>query len=97
MNTVLTTPQQRITSSFDPSLMGGTDPYGLGYPVSDYRVLNDREIAVYELGNGAQAFLSYNLQFGYAVVIQNCFGQELYAGRSASEQESRSVASRYIC
>lgn len=96
MDTAFASPQQRIAASVDPALMGGADPYSLGFPVSDYRVLNDREIAVYELGNGTQAFLSYNLQFGYAVVIQNCFGQDLYAGRSASEQESRSVASRYI-
>ena len=96
MDTAYASPRQRIGAPVDPAVMGGTDPYGLGFPVSDYRVLNDREIAVYELGNGAQAYLSYNLQFGYAVVIQNCFGQELYAGRSASEQESRSIASRYI-
>lgn len=96
MSTLIASPQQRISISVDPTVMAGTDPYGLGFPVFDYVVGGDREVAVYELGGAVTAYLSYNLRFGHAVVIQNGFGQELYAGRSASEEESRSIVTRYL-
>lgn len=96
MSTLLSTPAQRIAAQVDPGTMAGTDPYALGFCVASYNASEAREVAMYGLGDGLNAYISYNLGFGFAVVIRDADGAELIACRVADEEEIRMVVARYI-
>lgn len=51
---------------------------------------------MYGLGDGLNAYISYNLKTGFAVVIRDADGVELIACRVADEEEIRMVVARYI-
>jgi hypothetical protein len=96
MSTLIADPRHRVAEQVDPSLMTGTDPYEVGFCVSDYCNNGRSEVASYELGGGLTAFISYSLQRGFAVVIRDLNDRELYASRVADEVEIRGVLSNYL-
>jgi hypothetical protein len=96
MTTLIASPAQRIAAQVGPDLMVGTDPYALGFCVASYDASDSREVAMYGLGDGLNAYISYSLKSGFAVVIRDADGAELIACRVADEEEIRMVVARYI-
>jgi predicted histidine transporter YuiF (NhaC family) len=96
MTTLIASPAQRIAAQVGPDAMLGTDPYALGFCVASYNASETREVAMYALGEDLNAYISYNLKTGFAVVIRKTDGAELLACRVADEEEIRMVVARYI-
>lgn len=96
MSTLIADPRHRVAERVDPALMAGTDPYEVGFCVSEYCNNGRSEVASYELGNGLTAFISYSLARGFAVVVRDLNDRELFASRVADETEIRSVLSNYL-
>jgi hypothetical protein len=64
--------------------------------VASYDASETREVAMYALGDGLNAYIRHNLKTGFAVVIRDADGSELIASRVADEEEIRMVVARYI-